>query len=169
MSKIKRLKPSGKNSGDFRIYKPKKYLGNMDEPIWFRSSYELRYMRQLESNPNVVGWNSENIAISYIMPEQKKDKYGKFITIVKKRTYYMDFEVHLLSGQKFLCEVKPLSFVPLNEAQLRKTSEHFKNANKWKATIQWCKNNGYKFQLITEKELGIKPTVKQPRPKFPKR
>lgn len=155
ITNIKRLQPRGKYTGDFRQYKPRKYMGNPDEPIWFRSSYELRYMRQLEMNPNVAGWNSENIKIPYTMIEPIKDKNGNIKRIKKIRNYFMDFEVHMVSGKKYLCEVKPLSFVPLNESQIRKTPEHFKNANKWRATIEWCKKNDYHFQLITERELGM--------------
>lgn len=32
----------------------------------------------------------------------------------------------------------------------------YKNARKWKAALEWCKQNGYKFRVITEQHLKTK-------------
>lgn len=154
MRDIKRLKPGGggygKNlrTGDFREFKPQKYCGNPNQPIWYRSSYELAFMRQLEFNPLVESWNSENIKIPYLLPGKSGNKI-----VNTRHNYFMDFQVFMKNGNKYLCEVKPLAFVPLNESQLKKSPEHFKNANKWRAAIAWCKRNNHTFKLITESQL----------------
>src|SRR5690606_14805415 len=97
-------KPSGKTKhGDFAKHKPKKYFGTL--PIIYRSSYELAFMRQLEFNPNVAKWSSENIVIPYIQKEIVNNKL-----VSKRHNYYMDFQVFMTNGKKYLCEVKPLAF-----------------------------------------------------------
>lgn len=146
---IKNLKPSGKyTSGDFQKYNPRKYVGTF--PIIYRSSYELRFMRQLEFNPLVESWNSENITIPYMMEEILKGKL-----VLKRHNYHMDFQVFMKNGIKYLCEVKPLAYVPLNNAQIRNSPEHRKNACKWRAAIHWCKINNHIFKIITETQLKI--------------
>lgn len=146
---IKKLKPTGPyTSGDFAKYNPKKYIGTL--PIIYRSSYELIFMRQLEFNPLVKSWNSENITIPYTMEEIVK---GKKVT--KRRNYHMDFQVFMHNDKKYLCEVKPMAYVPLNEAQIKNSPEHRKNAHKWRAAINWCKVNNHIFKIITEKQLKL--------------
>lgn len=146
---IKNLKPSGKyTSGDFAKYNPKKYVGTY--PIVYRSSYELRFMLQLEFNPLVKSWNSENITIPYTMSEFSKGK-----KVLKRHNYYMDFQVFMHDGKQYLCEVKPMAYVPLNNAQIKNSPEHNKNAHKWRAAINWCKLNNHIFKIITEKQLKM--------------
>lgn len=150
MRNIKSLKPTGKyRHGDFRSFKPKKYLGDINKPIVYRSGYELKFMRHLEFNPNVMGWNSENIVIPYYMIEM--DSKGNKVR--KRHNYHMDMQVQMNNGKWYLCEVKPMAFVPLNESQIKRSPEHYKNACKWKAAIEWCKKNNHEFKLITEDQL----------------
>lgn len=146
---IKKLKPSGRyKSGDFAQYNPKKYTGEL--PIIYRSSYELIFMRQLEFNPNVKSWDSENITIPYTMKEVVKGKL-----VLKRRNYHMDFQVVMHNGKNYLCEVKPLAYVPMNNTQIRNSPEHNKNAHKWRAAINWCKLHNHEFKIITEKQLKL--------------
>lgn len=147
---IKSLKPS-KNSkyinGDFDRFNPKKYFGK--KPIWYRSGYELIFMQKVELNPKVEKWSSENIQIPYIMKE--KDSTGKLVNV--RHTYNIDFTVFLTTGEKYIIEVKPLEFVPLNESQIKRDPVMQKNACKWRSAIQWAKFNGYEFKIVTEKHL----------------
>lgn len=145
-NKPKRKSPNYK-TGDFRVYGPKKYAGDKNKPIKYRSSYELKFMHQLEANPNVLWWNFENIRIPYIMVGLNNVK--------KRHNYIMDFQVKMKSGELFLCEVKPMAKTPLNESQINKSEDHRRNAFKWKAAMGWCKCNGHTFKLITEKQLKI--------------
>lgn len=133
-------------TGDFMLLNPKKYIGKKSKII-YRSSYELRFMYQLEANPNVLEWDYENIIIPYIFKNKGKQS---------RHNYIMDFQVKMISGSMFLCEVKPLSKSPLNESQINLSESHRRNAFKWKAALNWCKINNHTFKLITEKQLGIK-------------
>ena len=145
--KSKRTKKRNYKTGDFSIHGPKKYAGKPGTPIKYRSSYELKFMHQLEANPNVLWWNFENIRIPYIMVGIGGEK--------KRHNYIMDFQVKMLSGETFLCEVKPMAKTPLNESQINKSEDHRRNAFKWKAAMGWCKCNGHTFKIITERQLKI--------------
>lgn len=157
LAKIFKNKPDGPKkkgspnyrSGDFLVYNPKKYFGDL--PIKYRSSYELLFMHKIEANSNVLRWSSENVVIPYLMKE-KID--GKFVDV--RHNYITDFTVILQDGTKFICEVKPLAFTPLNEAQIRNSPVHYKNAQKWKYAMRWCTMNGYKFKIINESHLKTK-------------
>lgn len=135
-------------TGDFQVFNPKKYAGNPEKGIKYRSSYELKFMHQLEGNPNVLWWNFENIRIPYIMVG--------IGNVRKRHNYIMDFQVKMVSGEQFLCEVKPMAKTPLNETEINKSEDHRRNAFKWKAAMGWCKVNNHTFKIITERQLKIK-------------
>jgi hypothetical protein len=147
---IKNLKPQANSKyhqGYFDKYNPQKYVG--PRPIIFRSDLELRFMRNMELNPEVEKWSSENIVIPYIMKEKQKD--GKFREV--KKNYNIDFTVYLKNKKQYIIEVKPSALVPLNESQIMRNPMMMKNASKWKAAIQWCKLNNFEFKIVTEKNL----------------
>lgn len=149
---IKNLNP-GKSkylSGDFSKYQPKKYFGEF--PIWYRSSYELKFMRILELNTNVERWSSENIVVPYTM--QERNKQGKYVTV--KHKYNTDFTVILKDGTKYLIEVKPKTLSPTDRSQIFRSMAMYKNARKWKAALEWSKLNGFIFKVITEENLKTK-------------
>lgn len=144
---IKGLKPDIKSKYKQGYYNnPQKYFGPL--PIIYRSSLEYKFIVQLELNPNVEKWSSENIQIPYTMRESKD---GKFVDV--RHTYNIDFTVLLKNGNKYIIEIKPSSLSPLNESQIKRNPVMYKNACKWRAAIQWCKQNGYEFKVITEKHL----------------
>lgn len=147
---IKNLKPSKTSKYKQGYYKgAKKYFG--PEPIIYRSSLEYRLMVKLELNSLVDKWSSEQIVIPYMMKEKIA---GKLVDV--RHNYHTDFTIILKNGTKFIAEVKPSSLVPLNEAQIRRNKDIYKNACKWKAAMAWAKNNGYIFKVITEKTLEQK-------------
>lgn len=149
---IKNFNPQ-KNSkflqGFFDKYNPVKYYG--ERPIIYRSSWELKFMRLCEFNPEVEKWTSEGIKIPYIMRELVKGKY-----VEKRHNYYPDFLVYLKNGKKILIEVKPLNQSPKSETQIIRDPVHYKNARKWKAALAWAKLNGYEFRVINETHLKTK-------------
>jgi len=136
------------------IYTPKhpeKYKGT--QPI-YRSGWELKLMMWLDENPNVIFWSSENIFINYYHP-------------IKKRMarYYPDFLASIKDKDnkvtKYLIEVKPYkeTILPLSKPTYRKKTKmlnemtYIINIEKWKAAQEFCKQNGLKWMLLTEKDL----------------
>lgn len=152
MFDIKSQKLNGNSrytQGYFDKYNPRKYVGKT--PIIYRSSYELAFMRKMEANSLVEKWSSETVVIPYMMRERVNGKM-----VEKRHNYFIDFTVWLKDGRKFIVEVKPMSYVPINEAQIFRNPDMYKNACKWKAAIGWAKQNDYQFLIITEKHLQTK-------------
>lgn len=128
-------------------FEPKKYYG--ERPIIYRSGLELKYMINLEMNPNVEKWTSEKIVIPYYMKEKVNG-----VVVNKKHHYYTDFTVHMKSGKIFVVEVKPMSQSPKTKNQIKTDPVLYKNACKWKAAIEWCKKNGMEFKVITDEHIN---------------
>ena len=139
--------------GWFKPKNPIKYKGDANN-IVYRSNWELRVMKYLDENQAVIWWASEELPIPYVSPVDKK-----------VHRYFPDFIVRIKrkdgSEQTSILEVKPHKQT-LPPTQKRKTKNYIAematyaiNQEKWKAADLFCKEHGWQFQLITEKELGI--------------
>lgn len=116
------------NHGNFKTGYYKSILSNNNE--YHDSSYELLRMKQLDNNGKT--WTKKHgIKIPY------KDKNNKI------HHYIPDF----LIDNKIIEEVKPKNLI---------NSNYLNTKIKLKAGKKYCKENGYQFRIITEKELGIK-------------
>lgn len=139
--------------GRFRPKNPKKYKGDANNVI-YRSNWELQVMKQLDLNPNVIWWASEELPIPYISPVDKK-----------VHRYFPDFIVRTKrkdgQEQTTIIEVKPYkqTIEPTRKHKtktyLAEVVQYAVNIEKWKAAELFCKEHGWKFQILTEKELGI--------------
>lgn len=148
--------PPSKN-GKYRqgIFTPKnnqKYIGK-SQPI-YRSGWELKFFRWCDDNNNVLEWASEAIIIPYINPVDGK-----------VHRYYTDGVIVIKEGEarvKYIIEIKPSSQlkVPVRGKKQQNTMlyenlRYIQNQSKWKAAKTWCDKHGYKFLILTEKELGL--------------
>jgi len=138
--------------GIYRCAFPEKYKGTL--PILYRSSYELRFMRWADHNPNIISWGSESIIIPYQNP----------LTGSVSR-YFVDNNITLKTKdgtiKKYLIEIKPaIQTLPPKPSKntrslLRRQAEYVKNRAKWQAAEAWSRKKGYEFTILTEKHLGI--------------
>ena len=135
--------------GLYRPTNPKKYVGDVNR-IVYRSLLEKRFMLYCDRNPDITYWASEELAIRYYNPVDKK--YHR---------YYPDFIVRTVKGDKILIEIKPSRQCKppkptkkKTKAYMRESFEYVKNQAKWKAAQSYCDDNNAIFKLITEKDLG---------------
>ena len=139
--------------GWFRPRNPQKYNGDSNN-IVYRSSWELRVMKYLDENPNVIWWASEELHIPYVSPVDKK-----------VHRYFPDFIVKAKQKdgtiKTLVLEVKPEKQTQL-PTQKRKTQRFLQevatyaiNQEKWRAADLFCKEHGWQFKIITEKDLGL--------------
>jgi len=139
--------------GRFKPKNANKYNGDANNVI-YRSSWELRVMKYLDENPNVIWWCSEELIIPYYDPIQNK-----------KRRYFPDFVVKTKrkdgSVMTYVLEVKPEKQTKQPEQKRRtqkfinESATYVINQSKWKAATEFCKDHGWEFKVITEKDLGI--------------
>jgi hypothetical protein len=141
-------------SGKFSPKNTNKYLGDPTN-IWYRSLWERRVMVYLDENSTVVEWSNEEIVIPYLSPVDNK-----------LHRYFPDFFVRLRNKQGLIestiIEVKPASQARPPKLQKRATRRYITevmtwgvNEAKWKAADAYCKDRGWKFVVVTEKDLGI--------------
>ncbi|AIX12137.1 head closure [Citrobacter phage Moon] len=145
-------------SGRFTPVNHQKYRGDIRK-ITYRSSWESWFMKWLDTNPQVVKWNSEEVVIPYFSNADGK-----------KRRYFMDFWVKFDTGQEFFFEIKPKkeTMPPPKPAKLTTAAKKryidslytfSVNSDKWKAALAVAEKNNINFRLITEdglKRLGWK-------------
>lgn len=146
--------------GHFRPKNPDKYDGKIALCV-YRSSWELKYMMELDNDLNVIKWSSESVIIGY------KDGMGVL------RRYYVDFKVErktVVEGvsKTELIEIKPeketLPPILTNSKGSKKNRKtlikealtYDKNQAKWQAARAYCAKKGWEFLVKSEYELGIK-------------
>ena len=136
------------------IYRPKnkhKYIGRSTPE--YRSSWELHFFQWCDRNPNVLEWAAEAVVIPYISPVDSK-----------VHRYFVDNILILKEGNKntkYLVEIKPSKQTIPPKSTGRKKREtllheqitYEVNKAKWEAASAWSIKNGYKFIILTEKEL----------------
>ena len=139
--------------GRFLPKNPQKYAGDANNIIW-RSTWEKRVMEWLDRSDNVVYWASEELVIKYYSPiDNKIHRYFPDFTVkIKKKDGTV--MTHVL-------EVKP-EYQTKQPVMKRKTKRFLEeqvtyivNQSKWKAATEFCKDRGWVFQILTEKDLGI--------------
>lgn len=141
------------NKGRFRPKNPQKYKGDATNII-YRSTWEIKVMRYLDENPNIIWWGSEELPIPYLSPIDKK-----------KHRYFPDFIAKIRKNDgkvmTYIIEVKPEKQTK-PPTQKRKTKTFIQesmtyevNKAKWYAAEEFCKDHGWQFLILTEKHLGI--------------
>ncbi len=127
-------------------------MGNPTNII-YRSLWERRFMVFCDTNKSVVSWGSEEVVIPYRSPIDGR-----------MHRYYIDFVVRYKNSRGFsetrIIEVKPKKqCVPPEKPQkitksfLNEMKRYGINNAKWKAAKEFAENRGWKFQILTEKEL----------------
>lgn len=140
--------------GRYRVSNPAKYTGNPTNVI-YRSFWEFKFMKYCDNNPSVLEWGSEEVVIPYLSPVDGK-----------VHRYFVDFYMKVQEStgriRKYLIEIKPLKFTQPPEIPKRRTRQFIQevytwgvNQAKWKAAQNFCEDRGWKFEIITEKELGL--------------
>ena len=140
--------------GRYTVKNPKKYVGDINKVI-YRSSWELRCMNYFDQNKNVLKWSSEELAIPYISPIDKR-----------WHRYYPDFVIQMLDEQNrvktVMIEVKPEKQTKPPQPRKRTTKRYIQevkdwgiNTNKWVAAQEYCADRKWEFRILTEKDLGL--------------
>ena len=143
---------AGFRQGRYIPNNPEKYRGNINN-IVFRSSWERDFCRFLDGNPNVIEWASEEVAIPYIKPTDKK-----------VHRYFPDFWIKYKTvdgkTKQELIEVKPANQTRTprtvgkrKKQQLVEQITYAINLAKWKACSDFCNKYGITFRILTEREL----------------
>lgn len=141
--------------GKFKPANPKKYKGNQAKII-YRSSLEFKMMRKFDSSPHVIWWSSEEVIVHYFDPVTQR-----------MRRYFPDFVVRKIGPkgieETVMIEVKPFKETNRPRHTPRKRRSRIiaeeltwaTNQAKWAAAEAFCAKQGWTFQTITEREIGL--------------
>ena len=140
--------------GVYNIKNPDKYAGNPTN-VYFRSSWELRFMNWVDSNPSVVKWSSEETIIPYVCP-----------TDGRAHRYFVDFKIQIKGKEgtlkTWLVEIKPSSQTVPPKPKAQKTKRflieagtYLKNRAKWESAERYAKDRNWEFIILTEHHLGL--------------
>jgi hypothetical protein len=138
--------------GLYKIKNISKYKGNPTK-VTYRSLWERKFMVYCDNNPNILKWSSEEIIIPYRSPIDKRI-----------HRYFPDFWIQLKNSKDIkearLIEVKPKAQTQIPKKKTKTTKKYLKevyiygvNEAKWKAAEEYCKDRGWKFQILTEDHL----------------
>lgn len=147
--------------GRFRPKNPHKYKGDPTNII-YRSSWELRFFSTCDRHPDVIWWQSEEIAIPYVSPIDGR-----------RHRYFPDVITHVRTAdgktKTIMIEIKPkhqtrppdrskktTSKGRVSRRYLNEVKTYGINEAKWKAARMYCAQKGWEFQIYTEDTLGIK-------------
>lgn len=133
---------------------PQKYAGD-PSIIIMRSSWETKFAKWCDTNPNVVQWKSEETIIPY-----------KCATDNRMHRYFVDFQISVKTKEgvvkTYLVEIKPAKQTVPPEYPGKRTKRYLqesfafiKNKSKWEAATEYAKRRGWEFIIITENELGV--------------
>lgn len=143
--------------GTFRPKNPQKYKGNANN-IVYRSRWELLLMTRLDEHPDVLQWSSEEVIVPYRSPMDGRIHRYFPDFLVKKRNHSNGLV------ETVMIEVKPKAQTKPPEVKTGKPTKRYLNevytwgvnSAKWKAAENYCKDRGWKFQIMHEDHLGIK-------------
>ena len=140
-------------------FKPKnraKYKGD-HTAITYRSLWELRFMRYLDTTSSVLRWSSEEIVIPYRSPIDGR-----------RHRYFPDFWVKVKTSEglvkESLIEVKPKAQcsppkgAPPKDRRkrgrfIREVKTWGINEAKWKAAKAYCDDRKWGWKILTEDDL----------------
>jgi len=137
-------------SGKFVARNPKKYKGDPNNII-YRSLWELKLMKYLDSHTQIVNWSSEEFCIPYRSPIDRR-----------MHRYFPDFWVEKECGEQLVIEVKPKQQLVPPKKGKRQTVKYLRemrtfavNQRKFEVAQEFCENKGMKFMIMTQDELGV--------------
>lgn len=126
---------------------PQKYIGDVTNII-YRSQMELSFMLHLDRNDAILSWGSEEIIVWYFDPISGRN-----------RRYFPDF-IFRTKDRTVMVEIKPFSETQEPKIRKKKSRKYLTevatwgtNSAKWTQAREFCKDRGWEFIVLTEREL----------------
>ena len=139
--------------GKYKPLRPYKYKGNPTK-VTYRSLWERKFMQYCDDNMNVLEWASEEMFVWYKSPVDNR-----------AHRYFPDFLIQTDKGWTLIevkpqVQTKPPKKLLVENLTSKKKRRYVRavqtwlvNEAKWKAAQKVCEVEGWRFQLMTEKQL----------------
>lgn len=142
-------------SGIFKPKNPSKYKGDPSNII-YRSLWECRFMSHLDTHPDVLEWASEEFFIPYLSPiDNRIHRYFPDFWVKKKNKNGL-IEVVVVEIKPKKQTQPPVAKTKITKGYLNEVKAWGINTSKWKYAQKYCDDRNWKFQILTEDQLGIK-------------
>lgn len=141
------------NQGRFTPSAPQKYVGNVKNII-YRSGLELRFFSYVDKHPDVLQWSSEETIIPYLHPlDGCLHRYFPDLWMRRRNKDGLIEEllIEIKPARECVQPVKPEAGV--TKRFLQEMTTYAINKSKWIHAEQYCKHKGWKFVIITDKEI----------------
>jgi len=138
----------------FKCVNPAKYMGNPTR-IVYRSWWEFKYMTELDHDPSVVGWQSEEFFILYISPVDRRSHRYFPDFLVKKKNSAGIIETFIIEIKPACQTVPPKRGLKRARTYQNEVYRYGVNERKFEAAQRYASKRGWKFKILTEKELKI--------------
>lgn len=133
---------------------PEKYAGD-HRNIQYRSSWELILMRRFDADPNILSWGSEELVIPY--HDRATGKLRRYFPdfVIKKRNKDGSIEIIVIEVKPYVQSVPPERGKKTEKRYLSECKTFATNYSKWEFATQYCQRKGWRFIIITERELNL--------------
>ena len=141
--------------GKFKPRNPQKYKGNPTK-IFYRSSWELKFMNYCDMNENIIQYSLEEIVIPYKSPLD--NRYHRYFV-----DFYMKVKQTDGTIKEYLVEIKPKKQTEEPNRNPKKRTKQWlyevttwgKNQAKWAAAKEFCADRNWEFLILTEEHLNV--------------
>jgi hypothetical protein len=112
-------------------------------------------MKYLDENINIVWWGSEELFIPYRSPVDKKMHryFPDFIVKTQKKDGTVMTYMFWRSNPK--SQTKQPNQKRKTKRFLQESITYAINQEKWKAADIFCRERGWQFKILTERDLGL--------------
>lgn len=113
-------------------------------------------MQKFDAHPDVLEWSSEEIIIPYISPiDNRMHRYFPDFYI-KRKGIDGKIECMLIEVKPFNQTKPPTILKKPTRRYITEVQQYGINTSKWKYAEAYCADRGWKFVIITEKDLDLK-------------
>lgn len=148
--------------GRFRPQNPEKYKGDPSKII-YRSLWEFKFFKYIDMHPDVIWWQSEEVVVPYMSPiDGKMHRYFPDVVLNKKtpsgtiETIMIEIKPHKQTMAPDISKKNATKTGRISRRYINEVKTYGVNEAKWIAARKFCNERGWKFQVFTENELGIK-------------
>jgi hypothetical protein len=141
------------NQGLFKPKNPEKYIGDVNN-IQYRSGWELTVMQKFDNSPSIIAWNSEELIIPY--NDRATGKLRRYFPdfVIKKRGPDGKIEVIVIEVKPYAQSIPPTKTGKKTDRRyLTEVKTFATNASKWESAQRFCAAKGWRFVVITEKDI----------------
>lgn len=113
-------------------------------------------MSYLDAHPDVILWASEEFSIPYLSPiDNRVHRYFPDFWIKKKNKDGV-IDIVVVEIKPKAQTVPPKVKTKITKSYINEVKTWGINSSKWKYAAKYCEQRNWKFQILSENDLGIK-------------